>query len=132
MTTSVQQIDGLLSIRSENEHLEFKAAQNHYDFEELVGYCVALANEGGGRMILGVTDKLPRRVVSTKAFEVPERTVAGIYERLGLKVTFEEVAHPKGRVLVFHVPSRPSGQPVHYKGKYLMRAGEELVPMSPD
>jgi ATP-dependent DNA helicase RecG len=42
------------------------------------------------------------------------------------------VAHPGGRVLVFHVPSRPMGQPVHYKGRYLMRAGSELVPMSPD
>lgn len=93
---------------------------------------MALANEGGGRMLLGITDKVPRWVVGTKAFEVPERTVAGIYERLHLKVTFDELAHPAGRVLVFHVPSRPVGQPVHYKGRYLMRAGEELVPMTPD
>ncbi|MEY5015184.1 MAG: hypothetical protein RIS92_1542 [Verrucomicrobiota bacterium] len=71
-------------------------------------------------------------MVGTKAFDEPERTVAGIYERLHLKVTFDEVAHPAGRVLVFHVPSRPVGQPVHYKGRYLMRAGEELVPMTPD
>src|SRR5258708_6722194 len=130
--TSTQQIDALLGVRSEDEHLEFKAAENRYDFEELVDYCVALANEGGGRMILGVTDKAPRRVVGTKAFDVPERTVAGIYERLELKVTCDEVAHPGGRALVFHVPSRPRGQPVHYKGKYLMRAGEDIVPMSPD
>ena len=94
--------------------------------------CVALANEGGGRMILGVTDKPPRRVVGTKAFDVPERTVAGIHDRLQLKVTFEEVAHPGGRVLVFHIPPRPQGHPVHYEGRYLMRAGEKLVPMSPD
>ena len=132
MTTTVQQIDALLSIRSENECLEFKAAENRYDFEELVYYCVALANEGGGRMMLGITDKAPRRVVGTKAFDVPERTVAGLHERLRLKITCDEVAHPDGRVLVFHIPSRPMGQPVHYKGKYLMRAGEELVPMSPD
>lgn len=132
MATTTSDIDALLLVRSENEHLEFKAAENRYDFEDLVDYCVALANEGGGRMILGVTDKLPRRVVGTKAFEVPERTVAGIHERLELKVTFDEVPHPNGRVLVFHVPSRPTGQPIHYKGRYLMRAGEELVPMSPD
>ena len=132
MNTTTQQIDALLSVRSEDEHLEFKAAENRYDFEELVGYCVALANEGGGRMILGVTDKPPRRVVGTKAFDVPERTVAGIHDRLQLKVTFEEVAHPGGRVLMFHVPPRPQGHPVHYEGRYLMRAGEKLVPMSPD
>ena len=32
----------------ENEHLEFKEAKNRFDFEELVKYCAALANEGGG------------------------------------------------------------------------------------
>jgi ATP-dependent DNA helicase RecG len=132
MVTTIPQIDALLTVRSEDEHLEFKAAENRYDFEELVDYCVALANEGGGRMLLGITDKVPRHVVGTAALEMPERTVAGIHERLHLKVTFEEVAHPAGRVLVFHVPSRPVGQPVHYRGRYLMRAGEELVPMSPD
>jgi ATP-dependent DNA helicase RecG len=132
MTTTAQQIDALLSVRSENEHLEFKAAENRYDFEELIDYCVALANEGGGRMVLGITDKAPRRVVGSQAFNAPERTVAGIYERLRIKVTWEEVAHPGGRVLIFHVPSRPRGTPVHYKGRYLMRAGEELAPMSPD
>lgn len=132
MATTVQQIDALLKVRSEDEHLEFKTAENRYAFEELVDYCVALANEGGGRMILGVMDKVPRCVVGTKAFDVPERTVAGIHERLKLKVTFDEVAHPAGRVLVFHVPSRAQGQPVHYNGRYLMRVGQELVPMSPD
>lgn len=132
LNEAIQQIDALLSVRSEDEHLEFKAAESRYDFEELVDYCVALANQGGGRMVLGVTDKVPRRVVGTKAFDVPERTVAGIHDRLHLKVTCDEVAHPGGRVLVFHVPSRPVGQPIHYKGRYLMRAGEEIAPMSPD
>lgn len=132
MATTIPEIDALLTVRSEDEHLEFKAATKNFNFEELVDYCAALANEGGGRILLGITDKRPRRVVGTKAFEVPERTVAGLHERLHLKVTFDEVTHPAGRVLVFHVPSRPVGQPVHYKGRYLMRAGEELVPMTPD
>ena len=47
MGTTVEQLDALLMVRSEDEHLEFKAAENRYDFEELVDYCVALANEGG-------------------------------------------------------------------------------------
>lgn len=132
MAMTIAEIDALLNIRSEDEHLEFKEAANSFSFEELVDYCVALANECGGRILLGITDKMPRRVVGSAAFEVPERTVGGIYDRLHLKVTFDEVAHPSGRVLVFHVPSRPIGQPVHYKGRYLMRAGEELVPMTPD
>ena len=95
----------LLDLRSENEHVEFKEAKNNFHFEKLVDYCVALANEGGGRMVLGVTDKPPRRVVGTSAFETPEKTVAGIYERIHLKVLWHEIRHAEGRVLVFEVPS---------------------------
>jgi ATP-dependent DNA helicase RecG len=46
----------------ETEHIEFKEAKQRYDFEELVKYCVALANEGGGKMILGVTRSDPFHV----------------------------------------------------------------------
>ena len=60
MSTTIPQIDALLNVRSEDEHLEFKEATNNFHFEELVDYCVALANEGGGRMLLGITDKVRR------------------------------------------------------------------------
>lgn len=129
MATTPEEVDRLLAARSEDEHLEFKEAANRYDFEKLVDYCTALANEGGGRIVLGVTDKQPRRVVGTGAFEVPQRTVAGIYERVGLKVICEAVQHPEGRVLLFRVPSRPLGQAVSHKGRYWMRTGEQLVQM---
>ncbi|MBI5634979.1 MAG: putative DNA binding domain-containing protein [Nitrospirae bacterium] len=116
----------------ETEHIEFKEAKQRYDFEELVKYCVALANEGGGKMILGVTDKLPRHVVGTGAFTNLERTKAGLIERIHLRIDAEEIHHHQGRVLVFHVPSRPIGMPIHYEGRYFMRAGESLAPMLPD
>lgn len=132
MSITVQEIDELLRIRSENSHLEFKEARNRFEFEKLLEYCVALANEGGGRIVLGVTDAAPRRVVGTRAFEHPERTVSGILEKLHFRVNVEEVLHPGGRVLVFDVPARPLGCPVHLDGRYLMRAGESLVPMSSD
>lgn len=129
---NLTRLQALLNLRSENEHVEFKKAENRYDFEELVGYCVALANEGGGYMVLGVTDELPRAVVGTKAFLTPARTVAGIFERIQMKVRWHEIAHPNGRVLVFEVPPRPTGRPVHYNGRYFMRAGSSIAPMSPD
>jgi len=129
---TVAELNALLSARSEGEHVEFKEAKNNFHFEKLVAYCVALANEGGGKMLLGVTDKAPRKVVGTQAFDVPEKTVAGIHERIQLKVLWQEVAHPDGRVLVFEIPSRPIGHPLHHEGRYWMRAGEELVAMSPD
>ena len=132
MSVTIEQLEQWLVAPSENEHLEFKEAKNRFDFENLVGYCVALANEGGGHMILGVTDKLPRKIVGTAAFANLERTKAGLLDRLHLRIFVEEVAHPQGRVLVFEVPSRPIGMPVQYKGTYWMRGGEELVPMTPD
>lgn len=116
----------------EGHHLEFKEAKNRFDFEELVRYCVALANEGGGQIVLGVTDRKPRKVVGSQAFVPPQRTEEGIVERIGLKVRAEEIAHPDGRVLVFHVPARHRGVPVAYKGAYWMRSGEGLVPMTAD
>jgi ATP-dependent DNA helicase RecG len=116
----------------EDEHIEFKEAKQRYDFEELVKYCVALANEGGGKMILGVTDRVPRRVVGTDSFQNMERTKEGIIDRIRLRMDAEEILHPQGRVLIFHVPSRPIGMPVHYEGRYFMRAGGSLSPMLPD
>lgn len=116
----------------EDKHLEFKKAKRRYDFQKLVEYCVALANEGGGKMILGVTDKVPRKVVGTEAFQNLERTKAGLIERISLRIDVEEIIHPQGRVVVFHVPSRPIGMPIHYEGRYFMRAGEDLAPMLPD
>src|SRR6185436_5975355 len=50
-------------VRDENEHLEFKEAKSQFNFEKLINYCCALANERGGRLVLGVNDKRPRRVV---------------------------------------------------------------------
>ena len=85
MMTSLDQLQTWMHAK-EDEHLEFKEAKNNFHFETLVKYCVALANEGGGRMILGVTDKPPRRVVSSQAFHDLERTKAGLIERLRLRV----------------------------------------------
>lgn len=116
----------------EDEHLEFKEAKNRYDFELLVKYCCALANEGGGHIVLGVTDRKPRRVVGSQAFADLQRTKLGIVERLRLRIDAWEVPHPDGRVIVFAVPGRPIGFPVQYNGAYWMRGGESLVPMTPD
>ena len=131
MTTSHDQLQTWIAAK-EDEHLEFKEAKNSFHFETLVKYCVALANEGGGKMILGVTDKPPRTVVGSQAFHNLERTKAGLIERLRLRVDGEEIRHPNGRVLVFRVPSRPIGMPIQYEGAYWMRGGEDLIPMTPD
>jgi len=116
----------------EGEHLEFKEARSSFEFEDAVKYCCALANEKGGRLVLGVSDRRPRHVVGTAAFQELARTRLGLVERLHLRIEVEEIPTPEGRVLVFEAPSRPVGVPIQYRGTFWMRAGESLVPMTTD
>lgn len=132
MATTSQQIDLWRSASSEHQRLEFKEAKNQFDNRKLCEYCVALANEGGGHLLLGVADKPPRAVVGTAAFKEPVAMAEKLFEAVGFRVDIEAVAHPDGRVLVFHIPSRPRGTAYHLEGKYLMRAGEALLPMTED
>jgi ATP-dependent DNA helicase RecG len=115
---------------TEGENLEFKSARTGYGLDELTNYCVALANECGGKFILGVTDKRPRQVCGTTAFPQPEQTRSQLNQRLHLGVSFDVVMHPNGRVLVFHIPSRPKGIPIQFNGKFLVRKDESLVGMT--
>ena len=86
MTVSGQQLQDWLHAR-EDEHLEFKEAKNNFHFEKLVKYCAALANEGGGSIVLGVNDTVPRKVVGSQVFTDLERTKAGLIEKLRFGVT---------------------------------------------
>ena len=101
MNTSLDQLQEWMDSK-ESERLEFKEAKQNFHFEKLVKYCAALANEGGGKIILGINDKMPRRVVGCHAFDQLERTKAGLIDRLRLRIEGEEIAHPEGRVLIFH------------------------------
>jgi len=130
--TTPEQVDLWRRAPSENQRLEFKEAKNQFDFGRLQQYCVALANEGGGTLLLGVADKPPRPVVGSQAFPDAVRTAQDLFHAIGFRVDVEAVAHSEGRVVVFHIPSRPRGTAWHLDGKYLMRAGEALVPMSED
>ncbi len=120
---------------AESEHLEFKEAKQQFDTSKLLRYCVALANEGGGHLVLGVSDRPPRNVVGSQAFAAASDLndiKSRIVDKLRIRVDAVELSHPDGRVLVFEIPSRPAGHPLDFDGAYLMRAGEDLVPMTPD
>ena len=132
MAISVEQIDLWRQMPSELEQLEFKEAKNQFDNQTLYDYCVAIGNEGGGHLILGIRNEPPRMVVGTKAFNNLMAMAHKMFEVLGFRVDIEEVAHPDGRVVVFQIPGRPRGTAFHRGGKYLMRSGESLVPMSED
>jgi ATP-dependent DNA helicase RecG len=126
MPTTSEQLRHWLG-EPEGTHLEFKEAKQSFHFDKLLEYCVALANEGGGKVILGVTDRRPRRIVGTKAFAEPGRTEAGLHERLSHRIPVEELRTAEGRVVVVHVPARLPGTAWQIDGRYLKRAGDELT-----
>lgn len=129
---SLETLERWLAGTPEGEHLEFKEAKQQYDTTKLLRYCAALANEQGGYLVLGVSDKMPRRVVGSQAFQNTGEIKSKILEALRIRVEIVEFDHPDGRVLVFDVPSRPVGMPLALEGAYWMRSGEELVTMTPD
>ena len=132
MVTTSEQIDLWRQSPSEHQTLEFKEAKTQYDNDKLYKYCVAIANEGGGKLVLGVADQPPRTVVGTNAFRDPVAMAEKLFQAIGFRVDIEEVQHSDGRVLVFHIPSRPRGTAYHIGGVYLMRVGQALNPMSED
>jgi len=132
---TLEDLEKWLLVPTETEHLEFKEAKTQFDNTKLLEYCVAIANEGGGRIVFGVTDKLPRQVVGSLAWLTAEALngiKVTIFSKLGFRVEVTELSHPNGRILIFEVPPRPVGRALEYEGAYLMRVGEQLHPMTPD
>lgn len=132
MTVSLTSLEQWLRLPAETENLEFKEAKQQFDRHKLTRYCVAIANEGGGYLVLGVSDKPPRRVVGSAAFPNPADIAAALFERLRFRVDVTELSHADGRVVVFTIPSRPRGTAYSVDGSYLMRSTEDTVPMSED
>lgn len=130
------EFERIIQADKESEKLEFKEAKTNYSFESgnrsICGYVVALANEGGGKLIFGVTDKIPRIVVGTSAFPNLGKLKKQIFEKLHRRVDIEEFEYRGKRVLIFHIPSRPIGQAIEFCGKFLMRVDDSIVPMTPE
>lgn len=133
----------LQHLKESEDKVEFKAAEHNFPFaggshnsqEErrkcFLGYVVAFANEGGGRLVLGMDDKAPHNVVGSdfaqgKIGELEDET----YSRLGIRVRFEELFEGSLRVLVTHIPTRPIGKMMKFEGVPLMGIGESLRNMS--
>ena len=114
----------------EGRHFEFKKAENRFDIDEGAKYLCAMANHGGGRLVLGVTDKRPRKVVGSSACPQPESTIRHFMDKLRVRVDFQLYEDENcNRVLVFEVVSRPVGLPVQLEGIAWWRDGDSLVPM---
>jgi len=94
MSFTADDINRLIAVPREHERLEFKKASQQFDPTDLFRYCVALANEGGGNLLLGIADKIPRMVVGTSAFPNLDKIKAQIFAKLNFRVEAEEVSHP--------------------------------------
>ena len=116
----------------EGEQVQFKEAKNRFDSSEAARICSALSNCGGGKLVFGISDKRPRQVVGSAAFEQPERTRKGLIDKLKVNVDFQLYEYEGKRVLVFNVASRPLGLPVQADGVAWWYEGDSLIPMPED
>lgn len=136
-------IDDLKILKESEDKVEFKEAKRNFPYNGgshtdqterrkcFLGYVVALANEGGGILVFGMSDKSPRVVVGTNFAEgkigaLEDQT----YAHLGIRVRLEELYEGSNRVLVTHVPARPVGRLMKFEGVPLMRTGGSLRNMS--
>jgi ATP-dependent DNA helicase RecG len=114
----------------EGEHFEFKEWKTKDDFDGLTKYACALANEGGGKIVLGVADQRPRRIVGTQVWPQFEVTRKSLNQRIHLTTHWEEFRTAEGRVLVITVPRHAYGLPAAWDGRAWMRENDSLVPLS--
>jgi ATP-dependent DNA helicase RecG len=115
----------------EGENLEFKQAL--LSRKAIGEYAVGIGNEGGGWLILGVSDKAPRKVVGIDELSAAElqQIRDAVLDATGIRVE-PHVVPSEGRiVLALRIPGRPRGQIFSTRsGKYLMRSGEGLRGMT--
>lgn len=139
MDTS-EKLKSLLSLKAENEVVEFKEAKNGYDFVKLGKYFSALSNEANLKyqtsawLVFGVNDN--RQVVSSN-FRPIRKDLDNLKQEIANKTTnrisfieIYEVQHPQGRVVLFEIPAAPKGFPVAFEGHYYGRDGEALSPLN--
>jgi len=137
-------IEELIRLKEKEHRIEFKEAKaGNFSYNGgskaepkerrrcILGYVVAFANEGGGRLVFGVGDKHPHIIVGSNQNEGRTGELEqNIYRDLKIRVKTEELFDNNKRVLIIHIPSRPVGKFYVFEDVSLMRVGEELLPMS--
>jgi len=136
-------LESLRHLKESEDHIEFKEAKRNFNFNGgshkdprerrhcILGYVVALANEGGGRLVFGMADHKPHQIVGTTYEQGNLGALEdAIYESMATRVRIEEEFDADKRVIIFNVPSRPIGKTLKFEGVALMRTGESLREMS--
>lgn len=126
-----------LRYHHEDEVVEFKKAENNFDFDDLGKYFSALSNEANLRdkafawLAFGVHDKT-REILGT-SFKNSMKSLQKLKQDLSQHTTdnhtFREIYELKvegKRVLLFQIPATPRGIPMAWKGHFYARRGESL------
>ena len=140
-------IEQLKQMRESEDHVEFKKGEHgnvSYNGAGkdkpqerrrcILGYVAALCNEGGGRIVIGMHDNYPHKVIGTKqCLNGIGQLESDIYRDMGIRPyiyeLYEDENTKSGRVLVIEVPPHPIGKVFKFEDVALMRVGEELKPM---
>ena len=128
-------------LQAENEIVEFKEANNNYDFIKLGKYFSALSNEANllGKacawLVFGIENN-KHKIVGTK-FRKNRNDLDSLKKEIADKtsnhITFIEIYElepPEGRVILFQIPPAPKGLPVGFDGHFYGRDGESLVALN--
>ncbi|MFH1192621.1 MAG: ATP-binding protein [bacterium] len=139
-----EELNKILSLPRETPNFEFKECSANISIlgkdgdkmnkKSLYGYCAALGNEGGGKLILGVSDKInfktgKRDIVGTNAIQNFQDAEEKIFNKLGRKIKIEKLFFNDRMVQIVSIPSHPIGAVFRFYGIPLMRNGEELKEM---
>ena len=140
-------IEQLKQMRESEDHVEFKKGEHgnvSYNGAGkdkpqerrrcILGYVAALCNEGGGRIVIGMHDNYPHKVIGTKqCLNGIGQLESDIYRDMGIRPyiyeLYEDENTKSGRALVIEVPPHPIGKVFKFEDVALMRVGEELKPM---
>ena len=127
-----------LRYHHENEVVEFKKAENNFDFDDLGKYFSALSNEANLRdigfawLVFGVHDKT-REILGTtykNSMKSLQKLKHDLAQHITDRNTFRDIYELEvegKRVLMFQIPAAPRGIPMAWQGHFYARRGESLV-----
>ena len=122
----------------EDEVVEFKKAENNFDFDDLGKYFSALSNEANLRdkdfawLVFGVENKTREAIGTTykNSMTSLQKLKHDLAQHTTDRNTFRDIFELKvdgKRVLMFQVPAAPRGIPMGWQGHFYARKGESLV-----
>ncbi|MBQ7489448.1 MAG: putative DNA binding domain-containing protein [Bacteroidales bacterium] len=130
-----------LLAHSENEVVEFKAAKNNFDVDDLGKYFSALSNEANlrerdfGWMVFGIDNTT--HLITGTSFKNGEQALNKLKQDMSQHMTdnliFREIVPifvDGKRILLFKIPASPRNIVIHWKGIAYGRDGESLKPLN--